>query len=254
MSGIVVESATYGTGSTTVDVTKSVTSMIKDGVLSIPSITATVFNVTDPAPGQGKNLRISYNINGGTSLTKTVNDGESFYINAPPQRTASGLQIIKATYGVDGNFTDVTDAIKNSIKNGGIDMTIGFKNLGLPDPNPNKQKQFEVEYTINGAKNSSTLKDGERFKISAPVVTAPTNGTPADGVMSAVGMVFTNIRRFFGFFLYALSFFTCLRFGNSGGRTPMFWGAIGLIPMSGFVILPLYVLVARLFSDTDFTV
>ena len=251
MSGIVVVNATYGAGSTTTDVTKTVSSMIKDGVLSIPAVSPTVLNVNDPLPGQPKVLRISYTINGGAGLMTAINDGQSFYIDAPPQRIASGLEITKAEYGVDGNMNDVTDAVISHIKNGSIDIVIGFKKLGVPDPNPNKVKQFEIEFTINGAKNMKTMKDGDRFKESAPAVDGPTNGTPSQHVMTAMGMVWSNIMRFFGFFLYSLSFFTCLRFGNSQGRMPMFWGALGLIPMFGFIGLPIYVLIVRLFSDSD---
>jgi len=254
MSGIVVVNATYGAGSTTTDVTKTVSSMIKDGVLSVPAVSPAVLNVTDPSPGVAKILRISYTINGGAGLMTAVNDGQSFYIDAPPQRIATGLQIIKAEYGVDGNMNDVTDALKSKVKNGSIDIHIGFKIFGIPDPNPSKVKQFEAEYTINGAKNLATLKDGDRFKESAPAVSGPTNGTPSQHVMTAMGMVMSNISRFFSIFLYSLSFFTCLRFGNTAGRMPMLWGALGLIPMFGFIGLPLYVLIARLFADIDVVV
>jgi hypothetical protein len=254
MSGIVVVNATYGAGSTIIDVTKTVSSMIKDGVLSIPAVSPAVLNVTDPLPGQPKVLRISYTINGGAKLLQGVNDGDSFYIDAPPQRIANGLEITKAEYGVDGNMNDVTDAVKSHVKNGSIDITIGFKKLGVPDPNPTKVKQFEIEYTINGAKNMKTMKDGDQFKESAPAVDGPTNGTPAQAVTTAMGMVFSNIMRFFSFFLYSLSFFTCLRFGNSQGRMPLFWGALGLIPMFGFIGLPIYVLIAHLFTGSDIVV
>jgi len=253
MSGIVVASAIYGVGSTTVDVTTTVTSMIKDGVLSIPSVSPAVFNVTDPAPGQGKTLTVKYSINGGKKLTQTINDSGSFNIDAPPQRIASGLQIVKAEYGVDGNMNDVTDAVRSKIKNGNIDLKVGFKQLGVPDPNPSQVKSFSVDFTINGAQNSLTLKDGDSFRESAPAVQT-SSGTPAQQVQSAVGMIGTNIVRFFQFFLWSLSFFMCLRFGSTGDRIQILWGGLGLIPMFGFIGLPLYVLVVRLFSDSDFVV
>lgn len=253
MSGIVVASAIYGAGSTTVDVTKSVTSMIKDGVLSVPSVAPPVFNVTDPAPGQGKTLTVKYTINGGDQLTQTINDNGTLYIDAPPQRVANGLQIIKAEYGVDGNMNDVTDVVKNKVKNGTVNLKVGFKTFGVPDPNPSMVKQFQVEYTINGAKNSLTIKDGDTFKESAPAVQA-SSGTPAQQVQTAIGMVGTNFSRFIYFFLWSLSFFICYRFGSVDGRMQWLWAVLGLIPMFGFIGLPLYVLIIRLFSDSDFVV
>lgn len=253
MSGIVVASAIYGVGSTTVDVTKTVSSMIKDGVLSIPSVSPAVFNVTDPALGQGKTLTVKYSINGGQKLTQAIPDSGSFNIDAPPQRTASGLQITKAEYGVDGNMNDVTDAVKSKVKNGNIDLKIGFKQLGVPDPNPTMVKVFSVDFTINGAQNHLDLKDGDNFKESAPAANSP-SGTPAQQVQTAMGMIGTNISRFIYFFLYSLSFFICYRFGSTGGRMQILWAGLGFIPMFGFIGIPLYVLVIRLFSDSDFVV
>ena len=208
MSGIIVTNATYGTSSTSIDVTSTVSASIKDGVLSIPSVSPTSLNITDPAVGQAKTLHLSYTINGGDKLVTAVRDNESLYINAPPQRSASGLQITKAEYGVDGNYTDVTNVVQDMIKNGHIDVKIGFKELGLPDPNPSKKKQFEVEYTINGAKNTKTLSDGDRFKQSAPAVDAPSNTKPTENVGSFFGIVFKSVSYFFGMFLYTLSIFT----------------------------------------------
>jgi hypothetical protein len=247
MSGISVINATYGTSSTTADVTKSVSSSIKDGVLNI-TVTPASLNVTDPAPGQAKTLNISYTINGGQTLKQTILDNETLYINAPPERVASGLQIVSGEYGVEGNYTDVTDALKGLIKNGGINLKVGFKAVGLPDPNPNKQKNLQVEYTINGAKSKSVFKDGEIFKIDAPPVNRPSNGTPSDAVNSVIGMILKNAFRFIGVFIFSLSLFSCIRYGSVEGRSPIVWGALGFIPFFGFWGLPLIVFGLSLFS------
>jgi hypothetical protein len=250
MSGISVINATYGTTSTTADVTKAVSSSIKDGVLNL-TVTPTALNVTDPAPGQAKILNISYTINGGQTLKQSINDNETLYVNAPPSRIASGLQIVNGDYGVEGNFTDVTDVLKGMIKKGGINLKVGFKALGLPDPNPNKQKELQVEYTINGAKSKNIFKDGETFSIDAPPVDKPSNTTPTQMVNSVIGMLFSNVARFFGIFLFSFSLFSCVRFGSMEGRNMIFWGALGFIPYFGFWGLPLIVLVLSMFyGDT----
>uniref|UniRef100_A0A6C0EP14 DnaJ-like protein C11 C-terminal domain-containing protein n=1 Tax=viral metagenome TaxID=1070528 RepID=A0A6C0EP14_9ZZZZ len=252
MSGIIITNATYGTSSASTDVTKTLSASIKDGVLSIPSISPTTLNVADPAPNQAKILHVSYTINGGDGLMTAVNDNNSLYINAPPQRTASGLQITKAEYGVDGNFTDVTDAVQSMLKNGGLDLTVGFKALGLPDPNPNKRKQFEVEYTINGAKNMKTLNDGERFKISAPAVDSPSNQTPSQTVGSVISTLFYSVAYFFAMYLYTLSVFTGIEYGNQF-ISPMLWGAVCFfLPGFAFWGLPSVTFWVRLFSSADF--
>ena len=252
MSGIVVTNATYGTSSASTDVTGTVSAAIKDGVLSIASVSPTSLNVTDPAVGQAKVLTVTYSVNGGDSITTTARDSESLYVNAPPQRTASGLQVTKAEYGVDSNFTDVTNVVQDMVKNGGINVTVGFKQLGLPDPNPNKQKQFNVEYTINGAKNTKTLVDGDVFKQSAPAVDAVSNTTPTQQVGSFVGIVFKSVSYFFAMFLYTLSVFTAIEYGNQF-ISPMLWGGVAFfIPFFSFWGLPIVTFWVRIFSTDDF--
>jgi hypothetical protein len=251
-TGIAITNATYGTSSASVNVTNSVSALVKDGVLSIPSVTPSALNTNDPAPGQAKVLTITYIINNGSSLTRTVPDSGSLYINAPPQRTASGFQITNAQYGYPGNFQDVTDAIQNHISNGGIDIKIGFAILGLPDPNPSKKKLFKAEYTINGAKNTISLSDGDQFTISAPPMTAPDNKTPRQHTFDIIGMIFGNLYYFVVTFLFFISFFTVLKFGSKFGGPYPLWAVVGMFPMSAFTIVPLFVMVIRLFSETDF--
>ena len=96
-----------------------------------------------------------------------------------------------------------------------------------------------------------TLNDGERFKLSAPPVDKPSNTTPTQMVNSVIGMLFSNVARFFGIFLFSFSLFSCVRFGSMEGRNMIFWGALGFIPYFGFWGLPLIVLVLSMFyGDT----
>jgi hypothetical protein len=78
-TGIAITNATYGTSSASVNVTNSVSALVKDGVLSIPSVTASALNTNDPAPGQAKVLTITYIINNG-SISRACQP-HSYYIN-----------------------------------------------------------------------------------------------------------------------------------------------------------------------------
>jgi len=250
-TGISVVQASYGVGTTTTDVTNTVASLVKDGSLKFTVSPATL-NVSDPAPGQVKTLTLTYTINGGSNNTSTTTDSNVVSIDAPPATTASGLQITKAEYGYPGNFTDVTDAVQNQVSNGYINITVGFKSVGIPDPNPNKQKELKVEYTLNGRKTSETLKDGRNFKLSAQPAEARSNTSPSQTVMSVMGMLFKAVAYFFGMFLYTLSIFTAIEYGNQF-ISPMLWGAIAFfIPFYSFWALPMITFVVRLFSSDDF--
>ena len=232
------------------DATTAVSNNVKDGVLNVPAVSARSLGVEDPAPGQAKVLTITYTVNGGSVLTKTVNDNDSLYINAPPERAASGLQIVKADYGVQDNMTDVTSAVRNYLKNGSVNFVVGFKEVGLPDPNPAKRKQLVVEYTINGASNTQTLADGERFNVSAPATGARPE-TPSAVVGDIGSTIFYGFLNSIKFFIWAWSFFEGLKFGKSYGHYAL-WGGLSLL-MPGFMFwgAPFIVMTIRAFSSSN---
>jgi hypothetical protein len=250
-TGLVINKALYGNGTTEVDVTSAVSKKVKDGVLNF-TVSPDVFGVDDPAPGQMKTLDIVYTINKGNKNEMMKKDNDLVFIDAPSARVASGLQIVKAEYGYSGNFTDVTDAVQNLMKSdGSIDIKVGFKELGLPDPNPNKQKELAVEYTINGAPSIDTLKDGERFRLSAPAREDDSGASLADSTDSIFGMLFMAVARFCGTFLYVLSVLVAYDFGNYFIH-PIIWGIVAFfIPFYAFWGLPVLVFVVRLFKSTD---
>ena len=251
-SGLVINKASYGSPSgSPVDVTGAVSKMVKDGVLNF-TVSPTTLGIDDPAPGQQKTIEIDYTINGGKKNSMLKKDNDLVSIDAPPVTLGSGLQIVKAEYGYPGNFTDVTDALQNLMKSdGSIDVKVGFKELGLPDPNPNKQKQLAVEYTINGGPSTQTLNDGERFTLSAPPLEGDSPGKLTDGSTSFFMMIYKGIAQFCGMFLYVLSILIAYDFGNyfiSG----MLWGIVAFfLPFFAFWGLPFVVFVSRLFMSSD---
>lgn len=275
MSGIKITKALYGNGSTTVDVTKSVMSNIKDGNLSLV-VSPDSLNVTDPAPGQQKILDVAYVINNGKQMSQMVKDNELLMISAPPERRATGLQITKAEYGYPGNWTDVTDAIQNHIRDGSIKITVGPKSAGIPDPNPNKQKSLAVQYEINGSPNTVELVDGKTLNISAPPLDSADPGTPSNYVNQLVGILFSNLYRLALMFLYTVSIFTTADFFDAvpilstesqsaettgsqlmkafttaeGGKRMGFLLIGAILPGVAYWGLPIYVFWRRIFSDS----
>jgi hypothetical protein len=250
-TGISIVRAVYGTTTTNTDVTKAVASLVTDGSLKF-TVTPNTLNTTDPAPGQLKTLTITYTINGGSNNTSTTTDNNLVSIDAPPATVASGLQIIKAEYGTLGNFTDVTDSIQNQVINGEINIKISPESVGIPDPSPNKQKVLIVEYTLNGKKTGEIIKDGRNFKLSAPPAEARSNTTPSQTVGTLIGMLFKSVAYFFGMFLYTLSIFTAIEYGNQF-VSPLLWGGVAFfLPFYSFWGLPFITFWIRLFSSNDF--
>ena len=250
-TGLSIIKATYGTSSTSTDVTNTVAALISDGSLKF-TVSPNTLNTTDPAPGQLKTLTVTYTINGGSSNQIAVNDNAVMTIDAPPVRVASGLQITKAEYGYTGNYTDVTNAVQSLSSNGAIKLKVGFSAVGIPDPNPNKQKELKVEYTINGKKSSQTVKDGASFELNAPPVTSPDNKTPTQHARSAGFSLFSNIFFFFTVVLYTISISVGIKVGNQF-ISSILWGAINLLmPGFGYVLMIVSVFVVRLFRSVDF--
>lgn len=257
-TGLTISKASYGSSSgTPVDVTSAVSSKVKDGSLKF-TVSPSSLGIDDPAPGQQKSIEIDYIINGGRKNTILKKDNDLVSIDAPPERVASGLQIVKAEYGYSGNWTDVTNAVQDLMKSdGSIDIKVGFKELGLPDPNPNKQKQLSVEYTINGAQTSETYIDGQRFKVSAPAKEDLSN-TPSirDHVNNAMWSAPAFFARFLGVCVQLISGFGTAQYVESlmGPSSAFWWISFGLgffIPLFAFIGLPILGFWVRLFRSDN---
>jgi hypothetical protein len=250
-TGISIKTATYGVGSNTVDVKAAVSAQDKDGVISFV-VSPTVLNVEDPAPGQIKTLNATYTINNGNTNTVSLKDGYQFLVDAPPARTASGLQITKAEYGYTGNLTDVTNAVQDMIKNGSINMVVGFKQVGIPDPNPEKLKALEVEYTINGAKGTQIIMDGQTFALSAPPVND--SKSPKDSGADFMNSIWSAVWFFIKVFFFVSMLFVSWKVGqqyNQGAAvviTLLTFITYGIFPI---FVMPFVIFWWRLFVNYD---
>jgi hypothetical protein len=250
-TGISIKTAIYGVGSTTVDVVSAVTAQNKDGTINF-AVSPTALNVEDPAPGQLKTLNVTYTINGGSSNTISVKDGNTFHIEAPSARTASGLQIKKAEYGYQGNYTDVTNAVQDKVSKGSINLKVGFAAVGLPDPNPNKQKDLKVEYTINGAPSTQIITDGQTFAISAPPVEDSTS--PKDSGSAIVGSIWNAVWLFIKVFLFGSLLILSWKVGQQYNQGAAVMLVIATFVTYGFFpifIMPFIIFWWRLFVNYD---
>lgn len=248
VTGIKITKATYGAGSKMVDVRAGVSSNIKDGELNLV-VSSDSLGVDDPAPGQTKQLTVSYTVNNGDVNVKSAYDNEAVIISAPAVRLASGLDIVKAQYGYPGNMTEVTDAIRNYIRNGLIKLKVSPSAVGIPDPNPNKQKVLEVDYTLNGAKNSESIKDNSTFSVSAPPLDAPTGDGASIGTQ--IGYTVAYALGYSFYFIMIVASFQYGKLFNSGAA--YFFGALSVIPF-GFLLVCLFAMVYPLYSGSKLVI
>jgi hypothetical protein len=253
-SGLSILSARYGVGSTTIDVKSSVLAHTKDGSINLV-VNPSSLNIEDPAVGQLKTLTVEYTINGGSSNITSVKDGDYLKIDAPPERSASGLQIVKAEYGYQGNFADVTSAIQNYLSNGSISITVSPSTVGIPDPNPAKPKLLKVDFTVNGASMSQSIPDGQKFTISAPPINRDATTPVADSVTSVSSALFSGIWSLIKYTFFLTTIFLAMDFGELKFGTGGKWGFAALTFLTaGFFpifILPVIIFWWRMFSVND---
>jgi hypothetical protein len=79
------------------------------------------------------------------------------------------MEIIKAMYGHEGNWIDVTKEIKAMDNEGEISFTVSPQNIGVLDPAPGVTKSLQAQVVINkGSPTTIIAEDFNTFKISAP--------------------------------------------------------------------------------------
>ena len=79
-----------------------------------------------------------------------------------------GLKIISAEYGtfLPNGLADVTSALNESIKQGGIDISVG-NHLASGDPAPGSIKELRVEYKIGNQYKQASFLENQHFVVKA---------------------------------------------------------------------------------------
>ena len=165
--------ADYGAGDHWVDVTSRIASLIQGNSLDI-----TVNNDTlggDPAPGTPKTLRLrvrneydreevlSYHEKDMISLSISTaeagfgrredrddDSGDRGYEHRRERASDhSGLRVLRADYGTQNHFSDVTARLNSQVQNGTLNLRITNDTMG-GDPADERRKTLTVWYLYNG--------------------------------------------------------------------------------------------------------
>jgi hypothetical protein len=168
--------AEWGVPGNRVDVTARVRTFIHDGILQLE---VTRFNLgIDPAPHQNKDLVIRVRrFNGEVEELKYPERSICSLELRPPERREAqehhdwdrdhdrdydrhegGLRILHAEYGVEGQFVDVTDALRSHMDDGRISVRVDNFTLGV-DPAPGAHKYLRVEYFFRGDRRNVTVDE-----------------------------------------------------------------------------------------------
>jgi DnaJ-like protein len=171
--------AEWGVPGHKVDVTARVRAFIHDGVLQLE---VTRFNLgIDPAPHENKVLVVRLREWDGDikdysyperSVARIELDPEDWHARRDEherhereerheedyEHRERGLQILRAYYGADGQFINVTDAVRSRIDDGRLYLRVDNYSMG-GDPMPGVHKRLRILYTIGGERRNIVVDE-----------------------------------------------------------------------------------------------
>ncbi|MGB7023144.1 MAG: hypothetical protein WBD73_05040 [Candidatus Acidiferrales bacterium] len=138
--------ADYGADNRFADVTALLSSRIQDGRLSLPVDNDTMGG--DPADEHHKTLSVWY-LEDGRPAEVVVD--EKGYLNLPAERDefSGNLRIMRAQYGADFRYFDVTDRLNALIQGDHLRLRVNNDSMG-GDPATDRHKELTVVYIFNG--------------------------------------------------------------------------------------------------------
>ena len=183
--------AEWGVPGNKVDVTARVRTFVHEGVLQLE---VTRFNLgIDPAPHQNKELLIhvrrwdgqveEYKYPERSTITLELDpedrwegreqrDRQEWRDQGPEHHDRDegfehherGLRILRAYYGAEGQFVNVTDAVRSHLDDGRLFLHVDNYSMGV-DPAPGTHKWLRVLYTLDGERRNATVDEKTDLRL-----------------------------------------------------------------------------------------
>ena len=189
--------AEWGTPAHKVDVTSRVRTFIHDGVLQLE---VTRFNLgIDPAPHENKLLIIRLRGRDGDIKSYSYPERSTARLELHPEwrerreqqerhddaehrdedrdrhddaerredggeRHERGLQILRAEYGIEGQFANVTEALRSRINDGRLFLYVDNYTMGV-DPAPGVHKHLRVLYVQDGERRHTEVDEKTALRL-----------------------------------------------------------------------------------------
>jgi len=77
---------------------------------------------------------------------------------------ASGVQVLRAFYGVQGHTVDVTDLLRSIARNGALTVNVSNRSMG-GDPAIGEDKVLIVVYVYQGREQAAAVREGSTLSI-----------------------------------------------------------------------------------------
>jgi hypothetical protein len=75
-----------------------------------------------------------------------------------------GLEILRAYYGAEGQFANVTDAVRSRVDDGRLFLRVDDRSMGV-DPLPGVHKRLRVLYTIRGERRNVVVDEKTNLQL-----------------------------------------------------------------------------------------
>jgi Domain of unknown function (DUF3395) len=172
--------AEWGVPGRSVDVTSRVRTFIHNGVLQF-EVTRFELGI-DPAPHQNKTLLLhirhwdgdvkEYSYPERSTVRLELDPEDSFdrreereqHREDAHERRERGLQILRAYYGAEGQFMNVTDVLRRRIDDGRLYLRVDNENLG-GDPLPGVHKWLRILYVYEGERRNIVVDEKTDLRL-----------------------------------------------------------------------------------------
>ena len=158
--------AEFGEGGHRADVTNRVRSFIHDGVLRI-DVTDEMLGI-DPARHHAKELFIRIRHWDGNVEEFRFPEGAHVSLEVDPDAGFEwherGLHVMRAYYGGEGAFVNVTERVRSMIQGGRLYIRVDNNSMG-GDPDPRVHKSLRVLYWFEGERRNAVVPEHGELRL-----------------------------------------------------------------------------------------
>jgi hypothetical protein len=158
--------AEWGVPGHRVDVTPQVRALMREGIMQF-EVTRQILG-GDPAPGRTKDLVVRIRHWDGDVQEYRFPEYSNVNLEVDPERAFEwherGLYIMRAYYGGEGHFINVTDRMRQMVVDGRLYARVDNEHIGV-DPDPHVHKVLRILYWFDGQRRQIVVPEHADVRI-----------------------------------------------------------------------------------------
>lgn len=182
MAGLRILRADYGAGTRVMDVTARLNDR-REGDRLILRITNDTMG-GDPDQDHRKTLTVWYTYAGHVSRV-VIDEKDTLEIPGNQPYYQGNLQVLRAQYGADYRYHDVTEALNSQIQNDTLNLQVTNSTMG-GDPAEDKRKTLSVSYLYQGEIHSVVVREKDYLSLPGSAPNAYDNSAASLEILRAI--------------------------------------------------------------------